>query len=208
MLPPKAKRLSRPIQSEADVTALSAAERGELANWLARLESTRPVPQSVYRRRRFTLLAVTGAALFLLPWIAVLSVTLPSRYTTHQWRVAWVGFDIALVVSFLFTAWSGWRSRQVAASALVATGTLLLCDAWFDLTMSWGSNEQVASIITAILAEIPFAVLLFFVAARLWHSVATYVWHLTGRTERPPGMMRLPLLLGGVPREKGRLGSR
>ena len=46
--------------------------------------------------------------------------------------------------------------RQLVITALIVTGTLLLCDAWFDVTLSWGSNEQLSSILAALLVEIPF----------------------------------------------------
>lgn len=84
-----------------------------------------------------------------------LSTTLPIRYASDRWRLAWIGFDIALVLAF--AAWAGWRNRQIVITSFVVLGTLLICDAWFDVTLSWGTGEQSASIVTALLAELPSA---------------------------------------------------
>jgi hypothetical protein len=78
-------------------------------------------------------------------------------------------------------------------------GVLLLCDAWFDITLSWGSGEQTASVLTAILAEIPIAVLAFALAQRLLRETAHYVLHLEGREHPVPPLRRIPIIF--VPTE-------
>jgi hypothetical protein len=118
-----------------------------------------------------------------------------------------VGFDIALLAAFAFAAWFGWRTRQLVITALIVTGTLLLCDAWFDLTMSWGSDEETASLVTAAIAEIPFAVGLFFVAGQILHRTTAYVWRLSGNPGEAPRLWRLPILISPAAR-RARGGSR
>ena len=54
-----------------------------------------------HRLGRLVALAV-GA--FLLPWCAVLGVTLPASAHVPNWSLAWVGLDLAEAVAALFTA--------------------------------------------------------------------------------------------------------
>jgi hypothetical protein len=145
-------------------------------------------------RRRVGLAMTVGGALFLIPWIAQLSTTLPDHHSAHQWRLAWTGFDVALTLVFAFTAFVGWRRRQIVVTALTVLGVLLLCDAWFDVTLSWGSHEQAASILTAVIAEIPVAIIAFWLANRLFRETVHYVWHLEGREHPVPPLHKLPLI--------------
>jgi hypothetical protein len=187
------RELSTPVRSEADVSALSEEDRASLAHWLTDAMSRAAPGQVARMRRRVMLLVMTGAAVGLVPWIGVLSSTLPSRHDSDQWRLAWTGFDSALVLAFAATAWAGWRNRQVVITALVVLGTLLLCDAWFDVTLSWGTSEQTASILTALIAEVPFALVTLLIAHRLLHEVTHYVWHLEGRPDPVIPLHRVPL---------------
>ena len=190
--------LQRPIASADDVEALSSRDRSLLAHWLA--HSTRCDDIVLSRSRRRVALAVSvGAVVLLSPWIAELATTLPDHHSAHQWRLAWSGFDAALILAFAFTAFAGWRRRQIVITALTVLGVLLLCDAWFDVTLSWGTSEQTASILTALLAEIPIAILAFALAHRLLRETVHYVWHLEGRGHPVPPLWRLPIIF--VPTE-------
>jgi hypothetical protein len=106
------------------------------------------------------LLFLVVAAVALVPWIGFLLVSLPDQYQTRHWRLAWVGFDVALVVCLASAAWLGWRRRRAAVPLLVATAALLCCDAWFDVVLDWNSPDRWLSLATAVLVEIPIAVLL------------------------------------------------
>ncbi|WEO96751.1 hypothetical protein A6P39_023510 [Streptomyces sp. FXJ1.172] len=64
-----------------------------------------------------------------------MAFTLPSGCTARQWRATWVGFDVLLVLAMASTPVLGrWRHRAVVVAA-VATGALLVCDAWFDVSL-------------------------------------------------------------------------
>ncbi|WP_409495380.1 helix-turn-helix domain-containing protein [Amycolatopsis sp. cmx-11-12] len=117
--------------------------------------------------RRILLAFLAGAAVLLVPWTVYLAQTLPDRYDTGQWRAAWVGFDVALLLCFAAGAWLGLRRRRSAVPLLSATAALLCCDAWFDVMLGWTSAERWTSIALAVFVEIPVAVVLALAARRL-----------------------------------------
>jgi hypothetical protein len=114
------------------------------------------------RRSRWRLLALlVGAAIFLPPWIVYLAVSLPDQHDSEQWKLVWVGFDIALLACLVAAGWLGARRRRRAVPVLVATATLMLCDAWFDVMLSWHSPDWWTSVVMAVAVEVPLAVFLF-----------------------------------------------
>ncbi|WP_410657065.1 hypothetical protein [Amycolatopsis sp. lyj-112] len=117
--------------------------------------------------RRILLAVLAGAAVCLLPWTVYLAHTLPDRYDTGQWRTAWVGFDIALLLCFAAGAWLGLRRRRAAVPLLSATAAMLFCDAWFDVMLGWTSPDRWASVALAVFVEVPVAVVLLLATRRL-----------------------------------------
>lgn len=110
------------------------------------------------RRLLLVLLAVCAAVL--LPWTAYLGRTLPTSHQADGWRVAWVGFDIGLLLLLAAALWLGGRRHPMATSVMTATAALLVCDAWFDIVLDWGSDDAWLSIASAIIIEIPLAAVL------------------------------------------------
>ena len=105
------------------------------------------------------------AALVLIPWAIALGQMLPSRHVADHWDAAWTGFDVILALSLLVTAWSYFRRRDLVRVLAPISGTLLLCDAWFDvLTASRGTDLEIA-ILLAIFGELPLALVCFLLAA-------------------------------------------
>jgi hypothetical protein len=98
-------------------------------------------------------------AIALVPWILYLTFTLPSRHVTSHYDLAWVGFDVGLTASFAATAWAGFRGSQWLAPLAAVTGTMLVCDAWFDIVTSQSGTEMWEAIAEAALAELPLAAL-------------------------------------------------
>ncbi|RZQ59494.1 hypothetical protein EWH70_34205 [Amycolatopsis suaedae] len=117
--------------------------------------------------RRMLLTVLVGAAVLLVPWTVYLAHTLPDRFDTGQWRLAWVGFDIALLLSFAAAAWLGLNRRRAAVPLLSATAAMLCCDAWFDVMLGWTSPERWSSVALAVFVELPAAALLVFASRRL-----------------------------------------
>ena len=193
-------QLAMPVRDRADVLGLNDEEHRLLARWLTEGGALTAIPAAARRRgRRRVLLSATAAAVVLVPWLIYLAATLPDRQRAHDWRLAWVGFDAALMLAFAATAWFGWRSRQIVITAFLVTATLLLCDAWFDVVLSWGSTEQTTAIVTAIGGEIPFAVFLLTVYHRLVRTLTAQIWRDRGRAGDPPSLRQLPLLLLPTP---------
>jgi hypothetical protein len=125
-------------------------------------------PPETYQRARQRLLVLLGVcAVALLPWIGYLIVDLPNEHASRQWKITWVGFDAALVACFAAATWLGWRRSRAVQPMLIVTATLLLCDAWFDITLSWNDRDWWVSLAMAGGVEAPLAVLLALRARRL-----------------------------------------
>jgi len=114
-------------------------------------------PRRLLPRRLGVTLGVIAIAL--VPWTLWLTFTLPTRHVTHHWRVAWVGFDIVLAAAFAATAIAALRSSRWLQPLAAVTGTMLLCDAWFDIVTSHSGDELNVAILEAVLAELPLAAL-------------------------------------------------
>ena len=178
---------------------MTEAERHELARMLAAIDLPNPMAdQRLKLRRRFGLLFMTACCVALACWIGILILTLPDRFTSSDWRAVWVGLDIAELIGLAAIGWAAWRQRQVLIFVMIMTGTLLLCDAWFDLTLSYGSSDFTTSVITAVLAEFPLAFLLFAGARRLVRATVQTVMQLAGIPGPVPPLWRVPLLAAGL----------
>jgi hypothetical protein len=163
--------------SDAQIAAMSSAERRELITRLARASSTIiPVPLARRIRRRRLALNI-AAPIVLLPWMVYLAMTLPDHYTARNWAAAWVGFDVLLVVMFALTAVFGLLRRQLLVLTAFGTGLLLICDAWFDV-LTAEPGDRLLSLASALLVELPVALLLISGALRLVRASAMRLWML------------------------------
>jgi hypothetical protein len=121
-------------------------------------------PEHIAPRWLGGLFALTAVAL--VPWIIYLSFVLPRRTIDHP-RTAWVGFDIVLVTALAITAILALRRSNLVAMPAVATATLLLVDAWFDVTTSGGIWPRYEAVLLGIFVELPLAALCIYVARRV-----------------------------------------
>lgn len=115
-------------------------------------------------------------ALGLVPWTLWLTISLPSRHVTQHYDVAWIGFDVALAAAFAATAWAALRRPRRLVALAAATGTMLVCDAWFDVVTSSGGGERLEAVAEAAFAELPLAAICAAIVlaperfgARTWH---------------------------------------
>jgi hypothetical protein len=163
---------------------MSLNERRHLARLLAELDGRphderpgRPDPDTLAnpyltdarlrRQRRLALLVSATCCVVLAGWIVVLAATLPRHFDAHHWRAVWVNFDAFLFLAFVATAWAIWRERQVLILLMAGIGTMLCCDAWFDVGTSLATSGLWISLLTAVFAELPLAFLAFAGARRL-----------------------------------------
>jgi hypothetical protein len=187
------------VITEAELRRLTPDERRQLARTLAAIEQPHPlIDPKLLRRRRFGLLFMLACCIGLAAWIAILLLTLPMRYTSHDWKGVWVGLDVAELAGFAATAWAAWNQRQVLIVLMNVTATLLVCDAWFDLALAWGSRGFTMSLITALGAELPLALLLFSSARRLVRVTIGTMMRLSGVEGRVPPLWRIPLFADGL----------
>ncbi|HZA12187.1 hypothetical protein [Mycobacterium sp.] len=181
--------MNKSVVSDAQIAAMSAAERRDLIHRLERpIGELVPAPTfSRIHRTRLTLMI--GATISLIPWIVYLALTLPEKYVANNWPATWVGFDSLLVLFMATTALLGFLRRQLLILAAFTTGVLLICDAWFDV-MTAGPDDRWVSVLTAVLGELPLAILLISGALRILRLTATRLWFLD------PGMplWQVPLL--------------
>jgi hypothetical protein len=100
-------------------------------------------------------------ALILIPWTIYLSNTLPGLYVVKDWGDVWVGLNILIIISFIFTTiLILYKSKWVIVS--LSSGMILLfLDAWLDLSTSWRTHTFYQAVILAIFVEIPLSILSF-----------------------------------------------
>ncbi len=114
--------------------------------------------------RDVVLTMLTVGALAETAWTVYLGWRLPRHYVTNHWDLAWVGIDSVQVLMLLLAAWAAWRRRAVLILFVSISGTLLLVDAWFDVTTArYGDFDQAA---LSLLIEVPAALVLFWIAHR------------------------------------------
>jgi hypothetical protein len=152
--------------TDAQIAALTPAERSELISRLEKPLSHLIDPDYLGRMRRIRLSLMVGGSIAMVPWLIYLYVTLPDRYVAHNWTVTWVGFDVLLVGFMLATALLGHLRRQLLMLAAFSSGVLLICDAWFDL-MTAGPKDLGLSLVTALLIEVPLAIFMITGALRI-----------------------------------------
>jgi hypothetical protein len=165
------------VIDEAELRGMSQAERRQLATMLIELDGPRPdepaLPDpylrdpALGRQRRIVLFISAASCVILAGWIVVLAATLPHHFNAHHWRPLWVNFDVIMLAAFAVTAWATWRKRQILILLLMGLGTMLCCDAWFDVGTTLGTSSMWLSIADAIFAELPLAFLAFSGARRL-----------------------------------------
>ena len=189
---------------EAELKRMSPRERARLMQALAVLDMPRLSNAGSPKRRRYFLLGTVVCCVCLAAWIGVLAVTLPRFYRAGDWRGAWVGFDLAELIAFAATAWAAWRGRQVLIMCLLVLATLLLADAWFDVTLNLRTSGFLFSLLSALLIEIPLAIFAIVSARRLLRLTIGRIRSHNGLPGPVPSLWRIPLFSyqeGGVLRD-------
>lgn len=121
-------------------------------------------PRAAHRRLGLAF-AVAGPAM--LPWVFCLALTLPASTTDSHWALGWVGLDSCEALALFATGRLLLRSDNRCVLAATATATLLLIDAWFDVTSATPGSELAIAVAMALGAEIPVAAACIALALRL-----------------------------------------
>lgn len=180
---------------EVQLRSISAEELAELQRALAALATRRRGRTAQYERRRTIALAViVTCCVALAAWTGLLAATLPHYYRAGGWRGAWVGFDIVLLAAFAATGWAAWRRRQVLIICLVVLATLLCCDAWFDVVLDSHTKGFEVSLLSAVIIELPLALLAIAGARRLFRLTIGTVGRRGGYPGPVPPLWQIPLL--------------
>jgi hypothetical protein len=177
-----------------DANALRSMSADERRHLLRRLVASEPrAKPGTSWKWDVLLVIIMGGCVLLAAWIGYLAVSLPTFYRAGSWRGAWVGFDIAELAAFAATGWAAWRRRQILIICLIVLATLLLCDAWFDVVLDARTAGFLGSVLSALLVEVPIAVLAVLVARRLLRLTIGQVIKYEGGTGRMPSLWKLPL---------------
>ncbi|MCV7124744.1 hypothetical protein [Mycobacterium lacus] len=181
--------MTHAILTDVQIASLTPEQRRELISRLEQPLNELVDPAALMRMRRIRFGLIVGGSIALMPWIVYLALTLPQNYVAHNWPATWVGFDIVLVGFMATTAVLGYLRRQLLLLTAFTTGVLLICDAWFDI-MTAGPDDFWLSVGTALLAEVPLAILMITGAQRIMRLTLMRLWLLH------PGMRlwQLPLL--------------
>jgi len=143
---------------------------------------TAPRPVELHRwLARVVVVIVAG----LIPWTAYLAWSLPGHFRAHNWRLAWVGFDAALIAVLAYTAWAAWARRQILAPTAIVAATMLICDAWFDVNTSCGTKGEALTVVTAVGGNLPLALVLILLARRIMLRSAAMLAEARGVEDRP-----------------------
>ena len=134
------------------------------------------------RRRLSPAVFLLLAALTLAPWIAWLATSLPCRYQSRHWAIAWAGFDTGLALALGLTGLAVLRRAAWVDRAAVATATLLIADAWFDVVTSASAVAVTVAVAEALFVELPIAAFCLWLA----RSSASFQ-HLDGPAAGPAG---------------------
>lgn len=156
------------------------------------------IPLGVRRRARRLAWVYLIVAVGLVVWTVFLALSLPKENLEHHYRLTWTGFDLIEVLAIYLTAHLAFRldARVVYPATVVAT--LLVADAWFDITTSATAADATQALILALLVELPAAAFSLYVAHRVGRRVhgRAQPGHVTGPhppvPDRPEARPALP----------------
>ncbi|MGA2210514.1 MAG: hypothetical protein ABSH30_12840 [Acidimicrobiales bacterium] len=121
---------------------------------------------------RLTSVAFMAGAVLLVPFtLRRIARTTPIQIGFHQ-RIAWSGLDVFELAGLLVTGWCVRQRAPWMAMAGVATGTLLMSDAIFNIVTA-SSSTVFAALAMAAIGELPLCVLSFALAIREVRSWGT-----------------------------------
>jgi hypothetical protein len=170
---------------------------GSLLDAARDLSTLRTQPERVKHLRNRLLVALLACCAGLGSWTVYLAFSMPTGYHSKAWSAAWVGFDILLLLALTGTVVAAMLRRQIVVMLAVFTATLLLCDAWFDIVLDWGTSDVWASLASAAFIEVPLALFLLSRVRKLVRIALQRRWRELGLPGDPPPLHRIPLFVAG-----------
>jgi hypothetical protein len=126
----------------------------------------------------------------MLPWIIYLALTIPARARADHYDLAWIGFDCAMWTVLAALAYFALRHHPATGPVAAIASAMLVVDAWFDVTTSHG-NEFLVSLLLAVLAELPLAIICAWAAINAERIRANAYRSLRLRWQRAVDLARL-----------------
>lgn len=145
-----------PVQRDPD------GERGFAGQPAGPGPASRPVLRA--RGARWLAGGFVAAGILMIPWLFVLATQLPASTRAWHWPAAWVGLDSLEALGLLAMGMLLARRDDRYRLAAMATATLLLTDAWFDVTTAGPGAGRLLAIAMAVFPELPLAALCFTLA--------------------------------------------
>jgi hypothetical protein len=142
----------------------------------------RDIPLGVRRRARRLAWIYLIVAVGLIVWTVFLALSLPKENLEHHYRLTWTGFDLILVLAIYLTAHRAFRLDARVVYPAMVVATLLVADAWFDITTSTTAADATQALILALAVELPAAAFSLYVAHRVGRRVReqAHPGHVTG----------------------------
>ncbi len=103
-------------------------------------------------------------AVVLIPWVIALANVLPKRYVSPNWRPAWIGLDVMLIVMLIASAIALVKHSLWIIMTTSIVGAMLLLDAWFDILTASKGGPLTSALASAVFIELPLVVLSFGIA--------------------------------------------
>jgi hypothetical protein len=141
---------------------------------------------------RWIVVFFIGGAIVLVPWIIILFGSLHETAIAKHWRLVWGGFDCFLLLGFAMTGYRIVTRSPRALLAATATGIMLLIDAWFDVLTARRTGDVLTAIFMAVFAEIPCALVCFYVARRILALIEDALQYLNAAGFRVVGGRLVP----------------
>lgn len=107
-----------------------------------------------------------AAGIGMIPWLVVLAISLPASAHAEHWSMAWVGLDGAEGLALLATGLLLIRRDDRCSLTAAVAATLVLIDAWFDVTTATPGVAEITALAMAACIEVPVSLLCAALAVR------------------------------------------
>jgi len=157
----------------------------------------RDIPPGLRRRARRLAWVYLIVAVGLIVWTVFLALSLPRENLEHHYRLTWTGFDLIEVLAIYLTARLAFRLDARVVYPATVLATLLVADAWFDITTATTANAATQALILALAVELPAAAFSLYVAHRVGQRVRELARaeHVTGSCPPVPDRMEAHAVL-------------